>query len=201
MTATPTTFASAAHLPVAAVRSVSTLAWLGEDPATALWLGIAERADGPEALLIPVTSGSVGAPLPIAAASALPFTLLLDLARPATIDLRDAAQRTTPAAAGRPALLVRSRLASPADGQQDQLTLIALAAPPRILWQEQVSRIDSDGGGFDSLELTIGKASRGWPRLQLLQTTLPAAGADAFMPGPPLLLDYRWQGQGYQRIE
>lgn len=202
MSVTAPAFARAAGVPAAAVGTPLAIDLPGGGALASAWVALVDGPAGQQAMLVPLGPDGPGAPLEIGPASALVFAVALDLGHAGRINLRDDATRPRPTPPlARPALLLRTRTVAGAGEQRDELTLVAAETPPRILWQEQITNRAANGAGFDSYELTIGKPARGWPRLTLLQNALPAEGAPASMPGPPLLLEYRWQGGGYQRVD
>ncbi|EHR72603.1 hypothetical protein BurJ1DRAFT_3800 [Burkholderiales bacterium JOSHI_001] len=122
-----------------------------------------------------------------------PFTLNL-LQPPA-----DPAAAQWRASSARPALLLRVRQALPDGASRSTLVLAALdGAAPLGLWRE-VDTSNTRDGGYRSHQLAFLADKGGWLALELGQTTLPAAGAQPQMPGPPLALRFVYDGQTYQR--
>ncbi len=108
-----------------------------------------------------------------------------------------------PAAAGaplRPAALLRIRHKLDSGERRTTLMLVALGAAPAAVWREVEASQQSGGGGYRSHQLALKPAVSGAAlMLELNQTTLPGAGAQPQMPGPPLTLRFSFDGTTYQR--
>lgn len=128
----------------------------------------------------------------------------IDLAQASEIDLRALGSSAREAEAagvhGTPAWLVALRRESE-DGGEEVLGLLLVRDPQtRVVWREVLRRSGAGGSAFESLSLEIEPRPRSpWPLLRVLQHALPRPGAPEQLPGPPLVLEFRYRGARYER--
>ncbi len=128
----------------------------------------------------------------------------VDLAQASEIDLRElgSSPREAEAAGGRgtPAWLVALRRESEEGGEEVLGLLLVRDPKTRAVWREVLRRSGGGGSPFESLSLEIEPRPRSpWPLLRLLQHALPRPGAPEPLPGPPLVLEFRYRGARYER--
>jgi hypothetical protein len=200
--------AEAIGIPLASLKQVQRLALppgLGE---VEWWLAVGERQGDPKPWLLalgPAASSPPAAPLVLPTASRADLLAQLDLqGAPRKLDPSGPAMdpgqpwRARPAAG---ALLLRAHHRLDGGEQRETLVLVAVGATPVLLW-EAVARSErprSEGHSSFSLEFVADPASAPWLGIALFQTTLPAAGQPAGMPGPPLRQRFSYRAGAYQR--
>lgn len=210
-------FADAVQVPADSLRSLRKLPVPAGLALEALWLGIADVAGDPQPWLLGVPPGKappVALRLPLASEVSL-LAVLDATGRPLRIDLlgaRDVTATGAPANVptnaptnGRPGgvstLLMRAAHRLDSGEQRETLLLVQLSPSLRLVWREIATSIRKVGESFRSFALEfVAEPDSKWLAIELFQTTLPPAGQQPAMPGPPLRLRFGYRDSAYQRI-
>lgn len=156
------------------------------------------------------------APLPLMEVTYRPVSGIFDLAgAPRTYAHQSAAEDDLPnhttEAMRFPVALVQLAHHPKEGPSQSELFLIALptdAHPKRvrIVWRHTLSYTNPKGGGFSTIDsvrfVRSDDAAPDAPlAIELSSTSTPAPGDTPYMPGPPILERYVYDGQTYDRVE
>jgi hypothetical protein len=203
-------FAQALDVRTEAVRDFLLLDMPPGSALSVCWLGIVDAGEDSLATLVPVSNRDgrqcPGQPLRLTMATEFISVSVIDLHERTTMDLSQIPEKQPRVLQqcgrqSRPALLVRSRLQMDTSAKREHMVLCSLWDKPQLLLQEETSSLLPTGGGFESYELSLTPNDDGWPLISILQTTVPHSGEEPFMPGPPLLMRYRYDGEMYQRVD
>ncbi len=201
-------FALAFNVDPANVKEVSQIP-LGDDSTVSLiLLGIYKDAETYQAGLITIYTEQdknyIGETIRLIPGDSIRFVDILDLKGvPKTIHL----QRKMPAGnfdqktiAGlkSPALLLN--VTKESTPKMDTLFLTTIKRSPSILWQETVSSIYKEGGGYETIKMQLERGEGEYLAIRLIQTTRPHKGEKPYMPGPPLTRKFIIKDGTYQRI-
>lgn len=178
---------------------------------TSLVLGIQQEGDRSSVALVPVmqcgNADCLGKALRLTSGQSAHVLDVVDIAGLAqTIDLA----QPRPLQTGRngpavkhghrwPALLVKSSDTS-TGAVREMLSLIALRATPKLLWQTTIRSTSAESDNYETVEVRLVKGSGEFLDLALLQQALPKKGEEPFMPGPPLTLVFRMRAGTYARV-
>jgi hypothetical protein len=173
--------------------------WLARHPST-------DPTDAKPTATVALVPGCTGCPpelLAIRNVDALQLLAVVDLGGTggALPLAKDAAAVSAPrlrAGLTHPAVLLLARRDWGGGDWQDEAILCGLIRPPRLLWREPIREHRPDGGGFETFAAELEPAGP-WSTIVLHQTTLPGAGDQPFMPGPPLTLRYVYDGDVYRK--
>jgi hypothetical protein len=202
-------FAAATQVPADSLRSLRQVPVPAGVALDALWLGIADVAGDPQPWLLGIPPGKaqpVALRLPLASEVGL-LAVIDATGRPLRMDLlgaRDIPAASAPANGGPggvPMLLMRAAHRLDSGEQRETLLLVQLAPSPRLVWREVATSMRTVGDSFRSfaLEFVTDPGSK-WLAIELFQTTLPPAGQQPAMPGPPLRLRFGYRDGAYQRL-
>jgi len=200
-------FALAFNVDPANVKEVSQIP-LGDDSTVSLiLLGIYKDAETYQAGLITIYTQQdknyFGESIRLIPGDSIRFVDILDLKGvPKTIHL----QRKMPAGnidqktitdLKSPALLLNITKGS--TPKKDTLFLTTISRSPLIIWQETVSSIYEDGGGYKTIRMQLEQGEGEYLEIRLIQTTRPHKGEKPYMPGPPLTRKFIIKDGTYQR--
>ena len=201
--------ASALRLAPGALADVHAIPVPRGGPLRAIWLARHPSADPTDAsptatlALVPACDGCSPELLAVSNVDAVRPLAVVDLGGTGgTLPLAaDADPEPAPrlrAELAHPALLLLARRDWGGGDWQDEAILCSLTLPPRLLWREPIREHRPDGGGFDTIAAELEPADAR-STIVLHQTTLPGAGDQPFMPGPPLTLRYVYDGTVYRQ--
>jgi len=97
-----------------------------------------------------------------------------------------------------PALLLN--ITKESNPKEDTLFLTTIRRSPLIIWQETVSSIYKEGGGYRTIRMQLEQGEGEYLEIRLIQTTRPHKGEKPYMPGPPLTRKFIIKDGTYQRI-
>lgn len=203
------TFALAFNVGRADVKEVSQIPLVGDSAVSHILLGIYKDVETYQSGLITIypqmDKNYIGEIIRLIPGDSIRFVDILDLkGDPRTVHLR----RKNPAGnidektisvMKSPALLFN--IAKESTRREDTLVLTTISRSPLIIWQETVSSIYKDGGGYETIRMQLGQGEGDYLEIRLIQTTLPHKREKPYMPGPPLTRKFIIKDGTYQRIE